>query len=109
MSKRRCVPVRDHFGKAILFRRTREEAERMIASGICFVLMQQPLELALVRAPGRTQLDIQNVRPDRSLTMPPSVIQDAVDGVESARGIVAGYEANHGGCKNLPTKEESRT
>lgn len=53
------------------------------------------MELALAHAPGRTQLDIQTLRPDRSLTVPPSVIVDAADGIASAREIVNGYEKNH--------------
>lgn len=69
----------------------------MVASGVCFVLLADPLELALAHPPGRRQIDIDRLAPDRSLRVPPAVILDAATGVSSSQEIIESYKPNHGG------------
>jgi hypothetical protein len=88
------VSVFDHLGCKKLFEKTRTQATGMVERGVAFVLLQNPLEIALTQAPTKKVLD---GRPDRSLTMPLSVMIDAADGVPSSLAIVNAYEANHQG------------
>lgn len=89
---RRTIPVRDHVGRKVLFHETKKRAAEMIGSGTAFVLVADPLEIALTRGPSEAARD---ARPDLSLTMPPGVILGAADGSKKCEMIIESYRTNH--------------
>lgn len=94
VSRKNSVLVYDSSSRSVLFRVTREKAINMIERREAFVVLSEPLQIALTRKP---RLKEMNGKPDRSLTVPPSVLIDAADGSPACCAIVNGYKKNHEG------------
>jgi len=94
VSRKNCVLVYDNSASSVLYRATRARALEMVERREAFVLLDEPLQIALTRKVSPKEM---NGRPDLSLTVPPSVITGAVDGSPAHRAIVHGYKRNHGG------------
>jgi hypothetical protein len=86
--------VFDSSARSTLFHVTRTKALEMIGRSEAFVLVSDPLQVALTRKPRLKKMD---GKPDRSLTVPPSVLIDAADGSPACCAIVNGYKKNHEG------------
>lgn len=64
----------------------------MVAQKIAFWLSRCPQEIALRSCPGRAAIDAG--RPDRSLTVGPSVVRGAADGAPALQEIVRAWAEN---------------
>jgi len=89
------IRVYDHNARKWLFRVSRKRAEEMVDKKTAFVLSISPFAIALCRGP-RVPATLDG-RPDVSLTMPPSVVASAAEGVRACQMIVDGYKPNHEG------------
>jgi hypothetical protein len=98
------VPVRDSSAKEILFYASRSTALEMVGGGTAFILLSDPLEVALSSNSHRNQVDIEGLRPDQSLTMPPSVIRGAASGFLRPQKIAQSYLPNHFAKRDIPNK-----
>lgn len=107
MSRKNRVPVCDSSARKVLFYRSESVARKMVENRAAFILSKEPLEIALcsnnVR---RKQIDIEGLRPDQSLTVPPSVIHGFAVGFEGPKKIVQSYKDNHSAktVQDVPNK-----
>jgi hypothetical protein len=102
VSGKRNIPVRDSSARKILFYASRSSAQEMVDRNAAFVLANDPLEIALNSRARRTALEISELRPDQSLTMPPSVIHGAALGFSRATRIRDSYLPNQRGTYDVP-------
>jgi hypothetical protein len=79
-----------------LFHTDGASALKMVEDGAAFILTESPLEIALKFSPGRkrNQIDIETLRPDRSLIIGPCVIEGATDALTGCVAIVNSYFGN---------------
>ena len=102
MSRKKNIPVRDSSARKILFHETRRGAMEMVERGAAFILANDPLELALVSRARRTAIEIQQLRPDQSLTVTPTVVHGAALGFVRPSRIIESYLPNSLGEKEIP-------
>jgi len=86
----------------------------MVEQEIAFWLSRCPQEIALRSCPGRAAVDAG--RPDRSLTVGPSVVRGAADGAPALQKIVEAWAASNprheneaGGPTGVSEAEQKRT
>jgi hypothetical protein len=91
--KRKNVPVMSYDATDRLFNKSVEEARDMVARFVAYVVTENPLVIALANKPKnhRTQIDIQSLRPDLSVAMPPSVSFGLAVGDPRCAEIVKGW------------------
>jgi hypothetical protein len=98
MSRKNNVRLFDSSARNVLRHIRVAEAHTMVQSGVAFELSTAPLELCLSSSgPARKQVDIERLRPDQSLTVPPTVVRSSAAGAEWGRKIIASYGPNRGG------------
>ena len=86
---RKKVPVMDYEAKHRLFHVTREAALDMIGRATAYLVTETPFTIALTNKPKnhRAQVDIDGMRPDRSLTVGASVVHSAALGIRDCVSI----------------------
>jgi len=104
MPRSNKVPVHDFNGAGKPLFHTSESAARgMLDRGTAYKLSGDPLRIAFSnpeREHRRSQIDIERLRPDESLTMPPRVVESFASGSARAAQIVKTY-----GCPIIRVKE----
>ena len=93
MSKRKTVPVMSFDSKDRLFHKGVEEARDMVSRAVAYVVTEHPLVIALASPPKnhRIQIDIERLRPDRSLTVGRGVVHGAALGEPGCVEIIDGH------------------
>jgi hypothetical protein len=79
---RKNIPVMDYDAKHRLFHKTIAEARDMVARAVAYIVSESPFVIALTNKPRnhRAQVDVDAMRPDRSLSMGRKVMAGAAQG-----------------------------